>query len=82
MEIFYHPPNLPFGDYFLFLHFKLLLELWKFDNDNKLKNGVTLWFKLMVAEFVKEGMKKLVKCFQNVLKYVQKIIVIFFVDVK
>jgi hypothetical protein len=53
-EVFDHPPYSPDlmpSDYHLFMHLKKSLASQSFEDDDRLKRGVTTWFKSLAADF-------------------------------
>jgi len=62
-EVFDHPPyspNLTPRDYHLFMHLKKWLASQSFEDDGRMKTGITTWFKLLVEDFFDTGIRKLV----------------------
>ena len=59
----------------VFLTEKLLSLQW-FENDEELNNSFTNWFKTMVMDLYDNGLKKLLKCYENCVEdsgdYVEK----------
>jgi len=67
-EVFDHPPYSPDlapSDYHLFMHLKKWLASQSFEDHDRLKTGVTTWFKSLVADFFDTGIRKLVPRYQK-----------------
>ena len=78
-EVFDHPPYSPDlapSDYHLFMHLKQWLASQSFEDDDRLKTGVTTWFKSLAADFFDTGIRKLVPRYQKCVEvrgdYVEK----------
>jgi len=78
-EVFDHPPYSPDlapSDYHLFMHLKKWLASQSFEDDDRLKTGVTTWFKSPAADFFDTGIRKLVPQYQKCVEvrgdYVEK----------
>jgi len=78
-EVFDNPPYSPDlapSDYHLFMHLKQWLASQSFEDDDRLKTGVTTWFKWLAADFFDTGIRKLVpryqKCVEDRGDYVEK----------
>jgi len=67
-EVFDHPPNSPDlapSNYHLFMHLNKWLAYQSFEDDDRLKTGITTWFKLLAADFFDTGIRKLVPRYQK-----------------
>ena len=78
-EVFDHPPYSPDlapSDYHLFMHLTKWLASQSFEDDDRLKTGVTTWFKSLAADFFDTGIRKLVPRYQKCVEvrgdYVEK----------
>ena len=78
-EDFDHPPcrpDLAPRDYHLFMHLKKRLASQSYEDDDRLKTGVTTWFKSLAADFFDTGIRKLVPRYQKCVEvredYVEK----------
>jgi hypothetical protein len=63
VKVFDHPPYSPDlapSDYHLFMHLKQWLASQSFEDADRLKTGVTTWFKSLAADFYDTGTRKLV----------------------
>jgi hypothetical protein len=74
-----HPPYTPEhapSDFHLFLHVNKHLARKKFDDDDKVQEEITTWFKVQAEDFYDSGIQKLVprlnKCLDNGGEYVEK----------
>jgi len=60
----------------LFMHLKQWFASQSFEDDDRLKTGVTTWFKSLVADFFDTGIRKLVPRYQKCVEvrgdYVEK----------
>ena len=66
-EVFDHPPyslDIAPSDYHLFMHLKQWLASQSFEDD-RLKTGVTTWFKSLAADFFDTEIRKLVPRYQK-----------------
>ena len=68
-------PDLAPSDYHLFMHLKKWLSSQSFEDDDRMKTGVTTWFKSLAADF-DTGIRKLVPRYQKCVEvrgdYVEK----------
>jgi len=78
-EVFDHlpySPNLTPSDYYLFMHLKKWVASQSFEDDDRLKTGVTTRFSSLAADFFDTGIRKLVprnqKCVEVRGDYVEK----------
>ena len=76
-EVFAHPPyspDLTLSDYHLFMHLKKWFASQSFEEDDRLKTGVT--FKSLASDFFDTGIRKLVQRYQKCVEvrrdYVEK----------
>lgn len=58
-------PDLAPSDYFLFLHFKKLLDGQRYENDKELKNAIENWFNSQAVSLYAEGLRKLMQRFEK-----------------
>jgi histone-lysine N-methyltransferase SETMAR len=77
-EVFDHPPYSPDlapSNYHLFMHLQQWLASQSFEDDDRLKTGVTTWFKSLAADLYDTGIRKLVPRYQKCVEvrgYVEK----------
>jgi histone-lysine N-methyltransferase SETMAR len=58
VKVFDYPPYSPDlapSDYRLFMHLKQWLGSQSFEDDDRLKTGITTWFKSLAADFYDTG---------------------------
>jgi len=78
-EVFDHPPyspDLALSEYHLFIHLTKWLASQSSEDDDRLKTGVTTWFKSLTADFFDTGIRKLMPRYQKCVEvrgdYVEK----------
>jgi hypothetical protein len=78
-EVFEHPPYSPDlapSDFHIFLHLKRFLAAERLSSDDEVKTAVQLWVKTLAADFLDEGIQKLVSRYDKCLTlggdYVEK----------